>query len=526
MQSKPFSFRPPENISTPVVKEKENVVQLSPCQTTANFDNCAVFSHFNMPPWIPDDFLNITPSDSLERFSFECNCLVKYLKFTAKEDEIREQVFLKVKQTIEGYDSSLRVDMFGSCATGLYLSHSDIDCVISDKYASGRSQIIEKQKVNILKGVLRVFRPYSPTLIRANLPIVKMIDPLHKIQIDVSVNYVESSCAAVPIIKRMASQLPGFTGLVFILKQFLHNRGLDSNATQGIGGYGLLLWIGSFLRIHDTIYKVDNSELDNEESTGRASNVHPLDLIDGNIDKDCVGQADDIGVLFLHFLHFFGFCFDYHKVALAPGGSKNDPERILIPKLELERKYALRLAIMDPLDANNNVTRGTTRITQIIFCFREAYQVLVAGLKNAKGKNKRKGILRLVMNTHLTSRTPDENKLNTKRNLKIADQDSGKKIKKLKKSETPQSDTYSIPVQSTKPLQGTQKKRRKKSKPIQSQPKTNNAGKKVKSSAVSQGIGSKSRYFVTSNNSIEVETVSTSNPGHVFDSQNDFVSLD
>lgn len=372
MEKKQFSFRPTSTVKNDKC-ESFNRHKLNSCRTNVPVPNIKHFRHKNDIPWLDSNTLLST----IESFDRELLLFIKYIRPTEKSIKQRNNTFKRYNDLIisAGHTASL----FGSSRNHLFLPSSDLDIVVISR---GSKSSHKKTLLKLKKKFL-----INAEFIDCAVPLLKFVDQITGIKVDISCN--EGGCTdAISVALHMAEQLKGFTGLVFVLKQFLVNRGLDSNQSFGIGGYGLVLWVGSFLRIHDSIYeRIDSEGAIMLKKLTLKGNPKGIDL------------EDDvpIGIIFLHFLHFFGFCFDYHRVALAPGGSKNDSNRVIIAKSEIESKHCFRLAIMDPLDEFNNVTSGSRRTNEIVACFRDAYNSLLE-LFDPKQNVLERGFLASILN--------------------------------------------------------------------------------------------------------------------------------
>jgi DNA polymerase sigma len=406
---------------SPTKIQKKNLIKPNPFQ----------YKYHKTPFWLPEQ-TNLKSHDQLH---LECIKFIKLLKPTNTEIEIRNKVFNNVKKWIESYDINLEARLFGSGSHGLFIPHSDLDIVICSRNIKSSESLKKSDMLLYLlklaklgknsKSNLKLSKKFK--IINAKVPLLKLLCKKTRIPIDISMNSYDASLKALTVATRMRKQLPGFDELFLLLKQFLNIRGLDSNATNGVGGYGLLLWVGAFLRIHDSIYpdpdekdgttrkrkidgsiypdpdekdgttrkrKIDGSiypDPDKKDGTTRKRKIDgsvnilaPLDLTRDLVVEDDVLKKADIGLLFLHFLHFFGFCFDYLKVGLCPGGS-DDLNTVLISRREHIRKYnidKLMLYIVDPLDEQNIVTAQSTNIGSIVISFRHAYSVLLENLES------------------------------------------------------------------------------------------------------------------------------------------------
>jgi DNA polymerase sigma len=55
---------------------------------------------------------------------------VKYIETTREDKELRKKVVKRVKAVVKEAYPDAKVMVFGSCATGLNLPHSDIDLLV------------------------------------------------------------------------------------------------------------------------------------------------------------------------------------------------------------------------------------------------------------------------------------------------------------------------------------------------------------------------------------------------------------
>ncbi|KAJ3417460.1 hypothetical protein HDV05_003324 [Chytridiales sp. JEL 0842] len=96
--------------------------------------------------------------------------------------------------------------------------------------------------------------------------------------------------------------------LTRVLKQLFIGKGLET----GITSYSLLLWVSSFLALHDGLYEAEKSQGsgNNSKEEGDASTPR-------NPDKR-------LGDLFLDFCHLFGKTFDYSRFGLDAGAHHFD----------------------------------------------------------------------------------------------------------------------------------------------------------------------------------------------------------
>lgn len=140
---------------------------------------------------------------------------------------------------------------------------------------------------------------------------------------------------AAKLIREWLSDSPGLRELVLVIKQFLHSRRLNNVHTGGLGGFTVICLVYSFLNMHPRIKSND------------------------------IDAPDNLGVLLIDFFELYGKNFGYDDVAI----SNSDGYPSYIPKsywktLEPSRGR-FSLAIQDPGDPNNNISRGSFNMKDI-----------------------------------------------------------------------------------------------------------------------------------------------------------------
>ncbi|KAJ3117759.1 hypothetical protein HDU96_005724 [Phlyctochytrium bullatum] len=211
-----------------------------------------------------------------------------------------------------------------------------------------------------------------------------------------------SGPAAAVLIKALVGALPELRPLVLLLKQFLANRDLNVVSDGGVGGYGCVLWMASFLKL-------------------RRQGVWPEEWLSASsrnkirLHKEQKEQSDastDLGTLWIDFCHIFGCCFDFDKYGLAPGAvvvrklsevensTSMDDDNSDLPYQQgyewtfrpaqifrkgestfgdaSKRPISYYLSILDPLDESVDVFRNSHAIQRVTSAFRDAYISLEA----------------------------------------------------------------------------------------------------------------------------------------------------
>ena len=138
----------------------------------------------------------------------------------------------------------MKVDIFGSFKTGLYLPTSDIDLVVFGDWTG--------LPLNQLKDALIresvTDRDNIKVLDKASVPIIKVTETKTDLRIDISFNMINGVKSAA-LIKEYLNEYPCLRYLAMVLKQFLLQRDLNEVWTGGIGSYSLILMIVSFLQV-------------------------------------------------------------------------------------------------------------------------------------------------------------------------------------------------------------------------------------------------------------------------------------
>ena len=135
--------------------------------------------------------------------------------------------------------------------------------------------------------------------------------------------------------------------LVFCVKYFLIQQNLYSGSNGCFGGYGVIMWVASFLQLYPIVYQDSRAPFDRNE----------------------------LGQLFLDFLNFFGDCFDYEKSGLQPSLDGQKP--VLIQKgTHLNPKHPYLLVLLDPHQAGNDLGGNVFNVRKIQHALSRAHYVL------------------------------------------------------------------------------------------------------------------------------------------------------
>ncbi|CCD22769.1 non-canonical poly(A) polymerase TRF5 NDAI_0A06140 [Naumovozyma dairenensis CBS 421] len=275
--------------------------------------------------------------------TLEIKDFVSYISPSREEIELRNKTISKLRKAVKELWSDSQLHIFGSYATDLYLPGSDIDCVVNSKMG-------DKEQRQYLYDLARHLKQKGLTsqvevIAKARVPIIKFVEKSSQIHIDVSFERTNGVEAA-KLIREWLSATPGLRELILIVKQFLSARRLNDVHTGGLGGFTIICLVYSFLSMHPRI---------------KTNDIDPL---------------ENLGVLLIEFFELYGKNFAYDLVAI----SLLDGYPSYIPKSEwrslLPTRSSFTLAIQDPGDASNNISRSSFNLRDIKKAFAGAFDLL------------------------------------------------------------------------------------------------------------------------------------------------------
>lgn len=312
-------------------------------------------------PWIVnhDHSKQVEVADWL---TLEIKDFVAYISPSKAEIEARNVTIGKIRSSVTALWPDADLHVFGSYATDLYLPGSDIDCVVNSKGGDKNNRNALYQLANHLSkdGLATEVEVISKT----RVPIIKFVEPESRIHIDVSFERTNGVDAA-KLIRSWLDSTPGLRELVLIVKQFLHARKLNNVHTGGLGGFSIICLVFSFLHMHPRILTHE------------------------------IAAMENLGVLLIDFFELYGKNFGYDHVAI----SVLDGVPSYLPKASWREIHPLRspfsLAIQDPGDAANNISRGSFNIRDIKKAFAGTFDMLTnqcfelneVSFKGRKGKS-------------------------------------------------------------------------------------------------------------------------------------------
>ncbi|KAK9471742.1 uncharacterized protein V1510DRAFT_419501 [Dipodascopsis tothii] len=309
-------------------------------------------------PWIrsKDYFRETEVAMWLHR---EIKDFVRYVSPTPDVISARAAVVDRVQKRVGRLWADARVHVFGSFATDLYLPEADIDLVVISEAGQYTNRKNLYELANALKHAH--ITDYVDVIAKARVPIIKFVDKTTGINVDVSFEKYGGVVAA-HTIQTWLRETPGLRELTLVVKSFLAKRELNNVATGGLGGFAVTCMVLSFLQVHP---KVASGEID---------------------------ARDNLGVLLIEFFELYGKNFNYEVVGIDVDGAcyfhKDSDEHA-------QNRRRFSLAIRDPNDVTNNISRGTHNLRNIKRAFGGAFDMLTGqcfeldtmSYKRRKGKS-------------------------------------------------------------------------------------------------------------------------------------------
>lgn len=295
-------------------------------------------------PWI------VNHDHSKERevvdwLTLEIKDFVSYFSPSGAEIEARNKTIRAIREAVQDLWSDADLHVFGSYATDLYLPGSDLDCVVNTKAGNkeNRNSLYELAAHLKKAGVATKIEVVA----NARVPIIKFVEPKSDIHIDVSFERTNGLEAA-KLIRGWLKSMPGLRELVLVVKLFLHSRRLNNVHTGGLGGFSIICLVYCFLSMHPRIVAKE------------------------------IDARDNLGVLLIDFFELYGKNFGYDDVAFKI----KDNKPMLLPKRAWRNLQGARgggsftLAIQDPGDESNNISRGSFNLKDIKKAFAGAFDLL------------------------------------------------------------------------------------------------------------------------------------------------------
>ncbi|KAK6524992.1 hypothetical protein TWF281_011882 [Arthrobotrys megalospora] len=274
-----------------------------------------------------------------------------YIRPQQYEHIVRHDLVRRLRELIQSRFEDADIQAFGSFAAEIYLPTSDMDIVLlSRQYLeTSRPKYDSVQEIRKLARILRNSDiPQSGSLIpilSAKVPIIKYKDRLTGLSVDISFEN-PSGLIAIRTFNQWREIYPEMPKLALLLKQFLAIRGINEPFNGGLGSFSLICMIVSMLQLMP------------EASSG---NWHG-------------GENVALGRALMEFLDLYGSKFNTEATGIrvrTPGYFQKSRRREFFNP---GKPYLL--AIEDPNDPSNNISKATYRIIDIQKHFANTYREL------------------------------------------------------------------------------------------------------------------------------------------------------
>lgn len=292
-------------------------------------------------PWAKDYSEETSVSRILHR---EILDFADFISPTKEEHFVRELVVQRINTLIQKHWKNVQLCPFGSFDTMLYLPTSDIDLVI---LSLGPRVYETKKDLHKLSRYLRCSNVAKniQVITGATVPIIKCIDTLTQIHVDISFNKPGGLVTA-NIIKQYMKDHYALKPLVMFIKHFLNMRGLNEVFLGGLGSYSIICLVVSFLQRHPKLLSKE------------------------------IKEQDNLGVLLMEFFELYGKLFNYNEVGISVNnGGKYFSKR---SKGWSKSSQPFLLSIQDPADPENDIAKSSRCILKIKATLGGAFDLLAS----------------------------------------------------------------------------------------------------------------------------------------------------
>jgi DNA polymerase sigma len=289
------------------------------------------------------------------------------------DKQLRHAIFTYIQSEISIMWPRAKLYLFGSSATHLYLPCGDLDIVIQNAHPDS------KQAMYCLADYLKKSEIASrvQVIATAKVPVVKCeLSDFPNIRVDFLFNHL-SGVSAVSLIKSYLQLYSPLPQLLFFLKIFLLQRGLNEPYTGGMSSFALILLLVSFFQHYRSFkHTPHTNQTRNHTHQNTTNNNHHHHHHHHDINHI------SFATLLCDFFDLYGRKFNYITTAIS---TVNDGVYFPKPNHSNDIYYPQQPYlphICDPLDETNNVTRCTFQMDLIRSEFREAFVLLSTALRS------------------------------------------------------------------------------------------------------------------------------------------------
>ncbi|ORZ22500.1 hypothetical protein BCR42DRAFT_473398 [Absidia repens] len=288
----------------------------------------------------------------LEKLEAEIDDFVSYLEPAQHEILLRHYLIHKIRYILQKTWSDAKVEVFGSFKTNTFLPDSDVDLVVSLPEYPTKSTLYTISN-NLTRNNACLGTP--EVIASASVPVIKFVESLTRLKVDI---ILESATGVVcaDYVSDLLDQYPGARKLTLMVKHMVALRKLNEVFTGGIGGFGLVCLVISFLQMHP---KVATRMIEPEKHTG---------------------------VLLLDFLQLYGINFSIGSVGISVKGTGSYYAQVRKRNHHKMRQNRPVFSIKDPLDSSNDIGIKSFNAVGVVKLFRKAYLSMFA---KTLGKSRR-----------------------------------------------------------------------------------------------------------------------------------------
>ncbi|KAI9668775.1 MAG: hypothetical protein M1831_000844 [Alyxoria varia] len=344
----------------------------------------AAFEQWNaiVPDWRGDETPWFDPSNvpknaptstMLSQLHFEVCDFFNWIAPRTFEKQIRKGIIGRLQKAISKWLPGAIVEVFGSFASGIFLPNSDMDLVVLSKpfQHSGLNTVPANrgERIAWFSSLANQFRqcrtnpgmlakPGSvATIALAKVPIIKYVDQLTGVSVDVSFDNV-SGIKAIENYSSWQMQYLDMPVYLLIVKQYLLMRGMNDVSIGGLGGFSITCMVVNFLQ--------------------------QWEPMNG-------GPVRDLGQFLLQFFDYYGNRFDSGNEGIRMASKanfnkldqQNDQRYRHLFKGPVANR-AQKLTIVDPNNASNDLSGGSNQWSKLREVLAKSHAALQTKMEQAK----------------------------------------------------------------------------------------------------------------------------------------------
>ncbi len=292
------------------------------------------------------------------------------------EQTVRQELLSRLQSIVVKEIPNASVMCFGSFAAGMYLPNADMDVVIvSNSYRTTGLKVIcqSRNQLGRFSDFVRSSNLGTSveTIASAKVPLVKFIDRLTGIRVDVSFEN-DTGILANGTFANWKRQYPAMPVLVTVIKQFLMMRGLNEVVHGGLGGFSVTCLVTSLLQ---NMPRVQSGDLVPEQHLGEIL-IEFLDFYGNQLDTSRTGIMMQPPGYFEKVRNS-----DFDKRAPVNLNQRNKYRPNQPNRSTYQAPKADRLAIMDPNQEYNDISGGSRLVMFIFERFSYAHKEILQAMK-------------------------------------------------------------------------------------------------------------------------------------------------